>query len=155
MSFGEGNLRTAVAELTQEKRELEARIDKLMALNGELCAEVNEKDARIRELERERDALIVVDWWTDEHGDTHVVAANDEEICHYVKGEHAEMSGKALVELKSRVHELESFVSDYGRVCGGLCVDCEYGNPNYPNESDEMCLLAVSVKAYEIEVANG
>ena len=99
MSFGEGNLRTAVAELTQEKRELEARIDKLMALNGEMCAEINEKDARI--------------------------------------------------------HELESFVSDYGRVCGGLCVDCEYGNPKYPNESDEMCLLAVSVKAYEIEVANG
>ena len=53
MSFGEGNLRTAVAELTAEKRELEARIDKLMALNGELCAEVNAKDARIRELESE------------------------------------------------------------------------------------------------------
>jgi len=51
MSFGEGNLRTAVAELTDEKRELEARIDKLMTLNGELCVEVNAKDKQIRELE--------------------------------------------------------------------------------------------------------
>ena len=51
MSFGEGNLRTAVAELTAENHDLETRIDKLMALNGELCAEVNAKDARIRELE--------------------------------------------------------------------------------------------------------
>lgn len=33
------------------------QIDKLRTLNGELCAEVNAKDKRIRELEAENDEL--------------------------------------------------------------------------------------------------
>lgn len=34
------------------------QIDKLKRLNGELCAEINEKDRRIRELETENDELL-------------------------------------------------------------------------------------------------
>ena len=40
-----------IAALRAEIEQLYARIDNLRDLNGELCAEVNAKDARIRELE--------------------------------------------------------------------------------------------------------
>lgn len=44
MSFKDGDLHVKVDEL-------EKQVEKLKVLNGELCAEVNEKDERIRELE--------------------------------------------------------------------------------------------------------
>lgn len=74
MSFGEGNKRERIAELEAqvaqlkrtlggsqaannrlkgEKRTLQEQVERLKALNGELCAEVNAKDALIRELRGE------------------------------------------------------------------------------------------------------
>ena len=44
MSFKDGDLHVKVDEL-------EKQVEKLKVLNGELCAESNEKDERIRELE--------------------------------------------------------------------------------------------------------
>ena len=71
MSFGDGNLHEQVERLKgaadywadkSKSAELHAielahDIDRLKELNGELCAEVNEKDGRIRELESENAAL--------------------------------------------------------------------------------------------------
>lgn len=44
MSFGDGNLRERVGDLNRQ-------VDKLQRANGELCAEVNRQERRIRELE--------------------------------------------------------------------------------------------------------
>lgn len=72
MSFGEGNKRERIAELEAEvaqlkrtlggsqaannrlkgeNRTLRERADKLEKVNGELCAEINRQEHRIRELE--------------------------------------------------------------------------------------------------------
>ena len=56
MSFKEGDLHVKVDEL-------EKQVEKLKVLNGDLCADVNEKDARIRELELRK--LYGVDTWCD------------------------------------------------------------------------------------------
>lgn len=44
MSFGDGNLREKVGDLNRQ-------VDKLQRVNGELCAEINRQERRIRELE--------------------------------------------------------------------------------------------------------
>ena len=44
MSFGDGNLRERVGDLNRQ-------VDKLQRVNGELCAEINRQERRIRELE--------------------------------------------------------------------------------------------------------
>lgn len=44
MSFGDGNLRERVGDLNRQ-------VDKLQRTNGELCAEINRQERRIRELE--------------------------------------------------------------------------------------------------------
>ena len=51
MSFGDGDLHVQVAQLKTENARLKQQVDKLRALNGELCAEVNAKDKRIRDFE--------------------------------------------------------------------------------------------------------
>lgn len=56
MSFKDGDLHIKVDEL-------EKQVEKLKVLNGELCAEVNEKDDRIRELELRK--LYGVYTWCD------------------------------------------------------------------------------------------
>ena len=56
MSFKDGDLHVKVDEL-------EKQVEKLKVLNGELCAEVNEKDELIRELELRK--LYGVDTWCD------------------------------------------------------------------------------------------
>ena len=55
MSFGDGNLRDRVGDLNRQ-------VDKLQRVNGELCAEINRQERRIRELEEMlRQAGIEVD----------------------------------------------------------------------------------------------
>lgn len=55
MSFGDGNLREKVGDLNRQ-------VDKLQRVNGELCAEINRQERRIRELEKMlRQAGIEVD----------------------------------------------------------------------------------------------
>ena len=54
MSFGEGNLRLRCARLEEELSRLQQANEKLLDVNGALCAEVNEKDEQIRK----RDELI-------------------------------------------------------------------------------------------------
>lgn len=51
MSFGDGNLRERVGDLNRQ-------VDKLQRVNGELCAEINRQERRIRELE-----ALVLDMW--------------------------------------------------------------------------------------------
>lgn len=55
MSFGDGNLRERVGDLNRQ-------VDKLQRVNGELCAEINRQERRIRELESlVRDMFAVLD----------------------------------------------------------------------------------------------
>ena len=50
MSFGDGNLRERVGDLNRQ-------VDKLQRVNGELCAEINRQERRIRELESDNSNL--------------------------------------------------------------------------------------------------
>jgi len=52
-----------------------------------------------------------------------------------------------------RIAELESLVRDFESACGGLCTDCEWANPCYPDESDDMCLLTIRMRELGIEVS--
>ena len=56
MSFGEGNLHDEVTRLSESN-------DKLMNVNGLLCAEVNRQERRIRELESSLN--YVADRWAE------------------------------------------------------------------------------------------
>lgn len=67
---------------------------------------IRNQQEHIAELERQLEAREVVDWWTDEHGDTHAIAANGQEVCHYVRGEHAEAVNRALAERDELIRDL-------------------------------------------------
>lgn len=73
--------------------------------DGELWGKCSECE-RIAELERELEALQVVNWWTDEYGDTHAIAANGQEVCHYVRGEHAEAFAMELCKRDELIRDL-------------------------------------------------
>jgi len=60
------------------------------------------------ELEEARNTFEVIDWWTDENGDRHVITTNGEDFCHYVKGDHAEAVNAMLRDRDGRIAELEA-----------------------------------------------
>lgn len=51
MSFGEGDLHVENERLKEKVAELEADVDRVKVVNGELCDEINRQERRIRELE--------------------------------------------------------------------------------------------------------
>jgi hypothetical protein len=55
VNFNEGDLHIENRELREYNASLLDEIDHLKGVNGELCAEINRQERRIRELERERD----------------------------------------------------------------------------------------------------
>lgn len=78
---------------------------------------IRRQQERIAELERELESLQVVDWWADEHGDTHAIAANGHEVCHYVRGEHAEAVNKALAERDALIRDMHRECTACGYSC--------------------------------------
>ena len=50
------------------------------------------------------------------------------------------------------IAERDELIRDFEQACGGLCVDCDQRNPYYPDESDEICLLAIRAKAIGVEL---
>lgn len=84
--------------------------------------EIDMLTRRCAKLEQQLEALQVVDWWVDEHGDTHVVAANGQEVCHYSKGEYAEAVSKALCERDELIRDMARELRSLND--GGVPTDC-------------------------------
>lgn len=111
-------------------------IDELMRENDALKERVAELEA---DLVKARNTLEVVDWWTDEHGDTHAIAANGEEVCHYVRGDFSAHLNKMLAERDALVRDLLQLR------CRQSCADCEH-------EDDEGCDFMTRALELGIEV---
>ena len=92
MSFGEGNLRE--------------RVDELKKLNGELCAEVNRKDALIRKLEAE-----IAERSEAHEANIGAVIKEHAEMNRFTKAQMAETEHVNGM-LRKRIHILESLVRD-------------------------------------------
>ena len=115
-------VREAIDELMREKDALKERIAELEA-----------------DLVKAHNTLEVVDWWTDEHGDTHAIAANGEEVCHYVRGDFSAHLNKMLAERDALVRDLLQLR------CRQSCADCEH-------EDDEGCDFMTRALELGIEV---
>ena len=142
MSFKDGNLHEAV-------KQREERIDKLLDLNGKLYAETNAKARAIQQLKAENDELremYVLDMKAKDKRIEQLEAENEEVL------EAWSNQAKTIKEQFNAIHQRDELIRDYEQACGGLCVDCDYGNPHYPDESDEICLLSARAKALGIEV---
>ena len=65
MSFGEGDLHVENERLKEKVAELEADVDRVKVVNGELCDEINRQERRIRELESLVRDMASGDAWED------------------------------------------------------------------------------------------
>lgn len=84
---------------------------------------------------------VVLDFFKD--GDVcHVVTTDGEEIYDYQKW----LDGHTPVYDKYS-REILEIAQEFERSCGNACAMCEHVNPNYPDEDDEMCVLAIRLKA--------
>lgn len=84
---------------------------------------------------------VILDFWKD--GDVcHVVTTDGEELYDYQKW----LDGHVPIYDKYS-REILEIAKEFERVCGGTCSECEYANPAYPDDADEMCVLALRLSA--------
>ena len=80
----------------------------------------------------------------------------EHDACFHQSNAAATASAGKADRLHRMIAERDELIRDFEHACGGVCVDCDFGNPGYPDSSDDMCLLAIRAREIGVRLwANG